>query len=695
MSLLHQLDPHYVRCIKPNPANKPLDLQDGYTLHQLRCGGVMEAVRISCTGYPFRRTFADFLDAFWQLYPPGRAATSSGVAAAAAAACRQLLTLAGMQEGKDYQIGSTKVFLKAHQSAQLTRLHLQALAAAATKIQAGWRCYKAQQVYVKQRKAIIAIQAGTRSMFARQRAAAIRRSNAATFLQAAWRGCAARAAYQQRQLAAFVLQALLRATAAKAVYRQALHERCSAAAVAMQSAWRAAAVRQHCLQLQQQGLTLQSAWRGAAVRQQYRQALQQYSAAVALQSAWRQYKRSKSAYRQDAAAKAAAIVIQTIWREREQHNSKVRRLQAAVWQYTAVHKAAMVLQAAWRVRTAQQQLHKLQEAARRARFKQQMQMFEQQYGAQAAAGSSSSLNWCGSDGGSADSASRRATLNGAAAGGAAQLQLPGVMPPPQRAAYGVGFAGLTPRSPSPTDQSSNASPPGSAMTQSKVKWRPLAPPLPTAYGISYSGINGDINPISPGQHLNQDEPAKPRSFKLFTPPPAAAYGVSYQGSRHNSTSGVADEGSSSSMRARLLEPAPPAAYGIGFIGLPPRSAVSTNGADSQLFSRTRSFGKSSSPTSSYYRSPSSGGSSAGLGSRLALGLRKLGSGKGLRNGDESPEDEQPLLEVVKADDPALLPPEDRLFVRLGGLVGEKGKVASLVLGWKRKVAAEQVKADII
>jgi hypothetical protein len=39
-----------VRCIKPNPGSKPLLLDEGYALHQLKCGGVMEAVRISCAG---------------------------------------------------------------------------------------------------------------------------------------------------------------------------------------------------------------------------------------------------------------------------------------------------------------------------------------------------------------------------------------------------------------------------------------------------------------------------------------------------------------------------------------------------------------------------------------------------------------------------------------------------------------------
>lgn len=34
---------------------------------QLRCGGVLEAVRISCAGYPTKLPFPDFVDHFWML----------------------------------------------------------------------------------------------------------------------------------------------------------------------------------------------------------------------------------------------------------------------------------------------------------------------------------------------------------------------------------------------------------------------------------------------------------------------------------------------------------------------------------------------------------------------------------------------------------------------------------------------------
>lgn len=44
MSALHTMEPHYIRCIKPNSKNRPMDFENTNVLHQLRCGGVLEAV---------------------------------------------------------------------------------------------------------------------------------------------------------------------------------------------------------------------------------------------------------------------------------------------------------------------------------------------------------------------------------------------------------------------------------------------------------------------------------------------------------------------------------------------------------------------------------------------------------------------------------------------------------------------------
>ena len=50
MAALESLSPHYVRCIKPNVGSVAGQWDAKYALGQLKCGGVMEAVRISCAG---------------------------------------------------------------------------------------------------------------------------------------------------------------------------------------------------------------------------------------------------------------------------------------------------------------------------------------------------------------------------------------------------------------------------------------------------------------------------------------------------------------------------------------------------------------------------------------------------------------------------------------------------------------------
>ncbi|KAL6965709.1 hypothetical protein U1Q18_036764 [Sarracenia purpurea var. burkii] len=64
METLNSTEPHYIRCVKPNSLNQPHKFENPSVLHQLRCGGVLEAVRISLAGYPTRRTYPEFVDRF-------------------------------------------------------------------------------------------------------------------------------------------------------------------------------------------------------------------------------------------------------------------------------------------------------------------------------------------------------------------------------------------------------------------------------------------------------------------------------------------------------------------------------------------------------------------------------------------------------------------------------------------------------
>jgi myosin-5 len=45
MAQLHTMEPHYVRCVKPNGLNKPGLFENSNALHQLRCGGASLLVK--------------------------------------------------------------------------------------------------------------------------------------------------------------------------------------------------------------------------------------------------------------------------------------------------------------------------------------------------------------------------------------------------------------------------------------------------------------------------------------------------------------------------------------------------------------------------------------------------------------------------------------------------------------------------
>lgn len=53
-------NPHYIRCIRPNSSAVPKEFVNDKVLLQLRCGGVMEAIRIKKQGFPARPTFEHF-----------------------------------------------------------------------------------------------------------------------------------------------------------------------------------------------------------------------------------------------------------------------------------------------------------------------------------------------------------------------------------------------------------------------------------------------------------------------------------------------------------------------------------------------------------------------------------------------------------------------------------------------------------
>ncbi|CAI0436865.1 unnamed protein product [Linum tenue] len=133
LETLNATEPHYIRCVKPNNALKPAIFENANVLQQLRCGGVMEAIRISCAGYPTRKHFNEFIARFGIL-----ATNVSNLSCDEVTACKNILEKVKLE---GYQVGKTKVFLRAGQMAELDARRTEVLGRSATFIQRKFLTY--------------------------------------------------------------------------------------------------------------------------------------------------------------------------------------------------------------------------------------------------------------------------------------------------------------------------------------------------------------------------------------------------------------------------------------------------------------------------------------------------------------------------------------------------------------------------
>ena len=114
MGLLESTEPHFIRCIKPNNIQKPGIIDDRLVLHQLKCNGVLEGIRIARKGYPGRIPYADFVKRYDLLVEDKKSLEQQPNLRGKA---QVILDTIKFEETTQYKLGSTKVFLKASQEA--------------------------------------------------------------------------------------------------------------------------------------------------------------------------------------------------------------------------------------------------------------------------------------------------------------------------------------------------------------------------------------------------------------------------------------------------------------------------------------------------------------------------------------------------------------------------------------------------
>lgn len=259
MTQLHAMEPHYIRCIKPNSLNAPGNFENKNVLHQLRCGGVLEAVRISCAGFPSKRPYPDFVDHFWMLAPDLIKSDLDDREVS-----RRIITKAGIS---GFQLGETKVFLRAGQMAQLDKLRTDHMNGGAIVIQKHVRGFLARRYFAQRRKAVVLLQAAVRAYFARMQLKGMREQRGALIIQRYWRGYTARSSYRKAYRLILQLQSMWRGRTARHRFE---HMRRLHAAVSIQTAFREYRARRRYNDTRHAALVMQCIFRCKAAKRELR-----------------------------------------------------------------------------------------------------------------------------------------------------------------------------------------------------------------------------------------------------------------------------------------------------------------------------------------------------------------------------------------------------------------------------------------
>ncbi|KAH9653094.1 Myosin-15 [Citrus sinensis] len=167
-----------------------------------RFKGVLEAVRISLAGYPTRRTYSDFVDRFGLL-----ALEFMDESYEEKALTEKILRKLKLE---NFQLGRTKVFLRAGQIGILDSRRAEVLDSAARCIQHRWRTFIAHRNFVSIRAAAFVLQALCRGCLARKLYGVKRETAAAISLQKYVRWWLSRRAFLKLSLAAIVIQSNIR-----------------------------------------------------------------------------------------------------------------------------------------------------------------------------------------------------------------------------------------------------------------------------------------------------------------------------------------------------------------------------------------------------------------------------------------------------------------------------------------------------
>ena len=279
---------HYVRCLTPNHAKLAGVFEPLTVLHQLRCSGLIDAVRVARQGHPSRLTHHAFLERYHCLAPHAAIAASSAAEAAEAIgaqdaspervrrragalidALRASASLGASWAEAAAALGRTKVFLQTAPYRALEARRAATLCSAALDLQrmcrgragrrrlalalAAVRCIqrtgrgtigRATLHALRRERASSLLQSAALGWLERRRrAAALMASSAASRIVAVWRCHRAQRTFHVKRLAAVALQCAARCRTARGALKGRRKQARDLAAAAQKAAQDVAALR--------------------------------------------------------------------------------------------------------------------------------------------------------------------------------------------------------------------------------------------------------------------------------------------------------------------------------------------------------------------------------------------------------------------------------------------------------------------
>jgi ankyrin repeat protein len=252
-----------VRCLKPNDKNISSEFNQGRVVEQLRCGGVLEAVRVSRSGYPTRMPHSQFyqryrllaLAEFEAVIKPGRPVDVELAAQAVMRGLTRLLwerkrTQVAMTEEEfaakpmkeqlavvGLQLGRTKAFFRLQTFEELEMRRGRRMQELVTRCQSIIRRFVDYKAFRKLKGAATRAQSAVRSLLARRKVQHMRHLRATVRIQCVVRRKFARIRARKAKQDIVTVQSLYRGRRDRKVAQQRKEERAS---LQLQAWWRMA-----------------------------------------------------------------------------------------------------------------------------------------------------------------------------------------------------------------------------------------------------------------------------------------------------------------------------------------------------------------------------------------------------------------------------------------------------------------------